>query len=395
MNDPEPRNSSFDRWRRNLALTAAVMVTVMMALVLAQLDALSMRMPGGRGVLPIVNAQATAIADGSVITLTYGSAAGMPIALMPDLNPRPDIPIANPLVVQEPPVVCGEVPEGWILYTVQESDTLETLSAGTGVSVGTLVEANCLAEPQVTTGMQILLPGQPAPTPIPAAACGPPQWWVRYQVRSGDTLSLLAVLRGTTVQEILTANCRDSLDLTAGQFIFLPPGGGPIAPQPTAVPPTATAPLPTTAPGVPTAVPTGERPPTRVPPTLEPTLPATAVPTRPGTTPVPTATPPFFPTATRPGLTPTPPPTATPPPPTATPRPTNTAVPPTNTPPPPPTDTPPPPPTDTPPPPPTDTPPPPPTDTPPPPPTDTPPPPPTDTPPPPPTDTPPDPTDVP
>ena len=328
----------------NLILTAAVMSTVFLALILAQCDALQARMLPQRSGLPIVNIQATAVAIGQVIPLNGDAPPGPAEAVAPaadDLNPRPEF-IES--VSEEGVIftVCGEVPAGWLLYTVQPGEIVASLAAATQATTAELAAANCLPDGQVTAGMQLLVPRQPA-----AALCGPPQWWVRYQVLPGDTLGALARSRGTTIDEILRANCRDALDLLAGQLIFLPPGfqPGPAAPlpQPSLTPlPTATPP-PTATAVPPTAPPPTDAPPTQPPPTG---VPPTSLPPTP---PLPTVTQPPPPTE-RPTDTPEPP-TQTPEPPTDTPvPPTDTPVPPTDTPEPPPTDaptvTPPPPPTE-------------------------------------------------
>lgn len=380
--------------RINLGLTAGIMATVMIALLLAQLDALRDESPYTARALPIVNVQATAIREGEIITLTYTASTGeqtfnLPVAALPgpDLNPRAT---AVPASGGDDAVftVCGEVPAGWLLYTVQAGETLASLAAGTQTDAAAIALANCLDGSPLTAGMQLLLPSEP----IAALQCGPPQWWVRYEVRPGDTMLSLALNRGTTVDAVLLANCRDSVSLTAGQLIFLPPGS--IAPPPVSPPSVATAPpLPTATAEIPPTVPPTTVPPTAAPPTSGP-QPTVIVPTAPPPTLVPTVRPTLAPpTATPPGVTATPPvlptsvpptsvpptsvpptsvpPTAVPPtavPPTAVP-PTSvppTAVPPTATPPPPPTATAPPPPTNTPEPPPTNTPVPAPTDPPPP-----------------------------
>jgi LysM repeat protein len=279
-------------WHVNLLLTAGVAVTVLLALTLAQLDALQVRAPLEPPGLPIINIQATAVAVGQVIPLdinipsTLAEATAGPAP--EDLNPRPDFitGISEGTAIF---TVCGEVPEGWLLYTVEPGETLASLAAATQSTAGELAAANCLTDSQVIAGMQLLVPRQPEET-----LCGPPQWWVRYQVRSGDTLGALAANRGTTVNEILRANCRDELDLVAGQFIFLPPGFQQGANAP--VPQPSLTPLP---------------PPTDVP-TLAPLPTATAAPTdRPP--PQPTEPPPTDPAPTTPVDTPVPP-TATPPP---------------------------------------------------------------------------------
>lgn len=385
-------------WQINVILTAGVMVTVLLALILAQLDALQVRAVMERPGLPIVNIQATAIAIGQIIPLdrdTEGQApAAVPVAeslgpVPDDLNPRPEF-ITG--VSEEGVIftVCGAVPEGWLLYTVQPGDTLASLAEATQSTAAELSAANCLTSDQLSGGMQVLVPRQPVTT-----LCGPPQWWVRYQVRSGDTLTRLAAQRGTTIDEILRANCRETMDLQVGQLIFLPPGapsgGAAPIPQPSLTPlPTQTpvptlAPLPTVTSGPPPVQPSPTviilpPTPTRIVPTVRPTSPppTLAPPTSlPPTSPPPTSPPPTSPPPT--SLPPTsPPPTSPPPtsPPPTSPPPTSpppTSPPPTSPPPtdPPPTDPPPtdPPPTDPPPtdPPPTDPPPtdPPPTDPPP------------------------------
>jgi LysM repeat protein len=303
-------------WRINILLTAGVLVTLLLGFILAQLDALQARVVLDVPGLPVINIQATAIAVGRIIPLNANPESPVsiddPFAPVPDdLNPRPEF-ITG--VSEEGVIftVCGEVPEGWLLYTVRPGETLASLAAGTETAAAELAAANCLTEGQLTAGMQLLVPREPV-----LSLCGPPQWWARYQVQPGDTIDALARNRGTTVDEILRANCRDSLELVAGQLIFLPPGaqsgGAPSLPQPSLTPlPPPTA-IPTLAP-IPTA--------TTVPPSPFPTVPVVPTPSPTIPPPPPTATPPLPPTD--------PPPTATEPPPAL---PTDPPPPPTNTPP--------------------------------------------------------------
>jgi LysM repeat protein len=317
-------------WRLNIFLTAGIMVTVLLGLALAQLDALQARVGLDVPGLPVINIQATAIAIGRIIPLdadpqmlaAIGEALGVPPE---DLNPRPGF-ITG--VSEEGVIftVCGAVPGGWLLYTVQPGDTLASLAAGTETAATDLAAVNCLTEGQLTAGMQILLPRQPT-----ALLCGPPQWWGRYQVQSGDSIESLAADRATTVEEIRRANCRDTNELAPGQFIFLPPDSQPV-PGSTAVPQPSLTPLPP-----PTAIPT---------PAPFPTL--TGVPTAPPPpptipvfpTPVPTLPPPL-PTVTAPPLPTDPPPEPTDPPPVLPTNPPPTIPPPPTDPPPVPTDPPP------------------------------------------------------
>jgi hypothetical protein len=81
-----------------------------------------------------------------------------------------------------------------------------------------------------------LAPTQP-PTFAPLASAAPtgelppanpdcpltPAGWVAYTVEAGDSLSLLAEQTGTTVDELVTANCLDNPDQIYVDFvIFLP-----------------------------------------------------------------------------------------------------------------------------------------------------------------------------
>lgn len=70
------------------------------------------------------------------------------------------------------------------------------------------------------TRTPIVLPSQTSGVP----ACPPalPAGWIEYQVRSGDTLSGLAVATGITLQELMEVNCLEDARLAVGQLLFLP-----------------------------------------------------------------------------------------------------------------------------------------------------------------------------
>jgi len=333
------RDTQQRSWRNNLLFTAGVMITVLLAMILAQLDSLQARAVAELPGLPIVNIQATAIAVGNIIPLDLDSAGPITSEMLVnpapnDLNPRPEFitGVSDGVIF----TVCGEVPEGWLLYTVQPGETFGSLAAATESTVADLAAANCVGDDHLVAGMQILVPRQPA-----VSLCGPPQWWVRYQVMPGDTIGALAVNRRTTIDEVLRANCRDTTDLQSGQWIFLPPGYQPNVGVPVQQP--SLTPLPTST-VAPTSAPLPTAPIDSEPPPPTPTVPVVASPVPP------TASPPPLPTVALPSLTPQPPPTN--PPPSATPAPPTepppsvtlpppTAAPPTSTPAPPPTDPPP------------------------------------------------------
>ena len=245
----------------------------------------------------------------------------------PTASSRPDTPVPSGLptftLTALPTVACVKA-SAWIGYVVSAGDDLTAISNRFNIDILSLVIGNCLTDPVLVAGQIVLVPPPPAtasavPT-LAAPACGPPITWVIYRVRPGDTLGTIARATGTTLSQLMVANCLTSDRIYTGQALFVPHLPFPIPTRPPIFIPTWTPtpiPLPTvppTAPPTPTeSVPTFETPtdtPTLPPPTE--TLPPTETPTD-----IPTPTP--APTEPPPTDTPTlPPPTDTPalPPPT-------------------------------------------------------------------------------
>jgi LysM repeat protein len=84
-----------------------------------------------------------------------------------------------------------------------------------------LKAANCIAANTPLQQNALYLPPSPLPTPPP---CQVPQNWVLYTIQEGDTLFSLARSRGSTVYEVLQANCRNATEIVAGTGLYLPPG---------------------------------------------------------------------------------------------------------------------------------------------------------------------------
>jgi LysM repeat protein len=308
----------------NLLLSAVVIMTVLLALYLAQADNLQVRTaaplrPSPAAVVADVTAQPAtlfslpaATVTATPVTMPAGTEAAAPSAeqvtsVKPTLSPAATAPATAVAILPQ----CGHVPSGWPAYTVRPGDTLLYLSIHSGATISEIVQANCLERNIIYSGTQLFLPSEP---PV-RVQCGPPQSWVRYTVQRGDTLFSLARSRGTTVYQVLNANCRTSSYIQAGQQLYLPPLPATATPLPTEPPPPPPPP-PTQTPLPP---PTATAIPTPVPPTAT----ATAVPA----TPTPTSTPePVPPTDTPlpPTATATPEPTEEPP--TATPEPTEEAT---------------------------------------------------------------------
>ena len=60
-------------------------------------------------------------------------------------------------------------------------------------------------------------------TPTPLSGCVVPVGWIQYVVETGDSLGDLANATGTTIEQLVAANCLADADtLFTGQTIYLP-----------------------------------------------------------------------------------------------------------------------------------------------------------------------------
>lgn len=121
----------------------------------------------------------------------------------------------------------------------------------------------------------------PISTPVTSAtpvtgACQPrTDWAFTYQVRPGDSLSMIAGHYGVSTSEMASGNCIANPNVIySGQQLRVPSSEPP--PLPTVIPPTAVP--PTEPPPQPTSVPATSVPATQVPPTSAPTLTPTNTP---------------------------------------------------------------------------------------------------------------------
>ncbi len=209
------------------------------------------------------------------------------------------------------PTACP-LPADWQRYIVGPFDTLALIAQRFNLSPEQLARANCLAQPSVTVGQAIVVPGfRPTPTLVP---CYPPFNWASYIVQPGDTLSGIAQRYGMSLYTLMRANCLTTGYIYAGQRLFVPPIYPIVTFTPTPIvslTPTATATPPVDVTPTPTNMPT---------PTNTPT-PSITVTVGPSETPTGTPT-----VTSSPTNTPAPTDTATPVP-TDTPLPTDTPVP--------------------------------------------------------------------
>ncbi len=121
-------------------------------------------------------------------------------------------------------------------YTVAPGDNLVGIAQRFGTTVGAIVQANHLINPNLIYAGQVLtISGGGGVTPPPAPAPGG-----AYVVRPGDTLSRIAAQFGTTVAAIVQANHIYNMNLIyVGQTLTVPggsPGGGTTPPPPPPAP---------------------------------------------------------------------------------------------------------------------------------------------------------------
>ncbi|MFW6184750.1 MAG: LysM peptidoglycan-binding domain-containing protein, partial [Chloroflexota bacterium] len=193
-------------WRSSAVLALGVVGTVLMALLLAVSDGLQVRLPPPR---PTETAVVVAAAATTVVPPTVSLPTSTPTAP----TPTPTTTVAATATGEKKPSTtpvavvdqCGVIPSDWTAYTVRRGDTLFRLAINSGATVSALTVANCLDSNRIYAGMTLYLPE--TPPPAPPVCTGPPASWTRYTVQQGDTLFSLSRSRGTTVYNVLTANC--------------------------------------------------------------------------------------------------------------------------------------------------------------------------------------------
>jgi LysM repeat protein len=168
----------------------------------------------------------------SHIALRTGTSVSAIVAAN-DLGPRALIRTGQVLTIPGGASSAGSAPStpapANATYTVKPGDTVSHIAARTGYSLSDVLTLNGLGRSTtIHPGQKIKLPGAPAPTPGSPAA---PASTSDYTVRSGDTLSDIAVRAGTSVSALRAAN--PGLDsrgtIRIGQTLQVPK---PAAPMP-------------------------------------------------------------------------------------------------------------------------------------------------------------------
>jgi LysM repeat protein len=143
----------------------------------------------------------------------------IPVANNPGVTETPAAVESIPTEIPSP-TVCPP-PEGWLPYEMKSGDSLQGLAGERLTDLSLVMAGNCLIRPGALPGTIIYLP-PPPPTLTPTItftptisqtptitlrACDYPENWVRYSLKSGDTLFKLGVLFKTSEVDLLTGNC--------------------------------------------------------------------------------------------------------------------------------------------------------------------------------------------
>lgn len=241
----------------------------------------------GALVLSVRGSQPVAISELPLPTATIQVAPPSPTAAISATPPAVTSSLAAPSATPTATPTSCPIPPDWQRYSVGPFDTLSSIAQRFNLTPDQLMQSNCLSEASVTMGQTIYVPPfRPTSTPVP---CFPPFNWARYIVQPGDTLSSIAYRYGISLYTLMLANCLSTTYIYYGQTLFVPPFYPIVTPTPTPIVPTFTptipptdtpTPLPTTPVITDTPVPTDTPAPTDTPvPTDTPAPTSTPEPT--------------------------------------------------------------------------------------------------------------------
>jgi LysM repeat protein len=136
-----------------------------------------------------------------------------------------DIPVLGPTPTPTPAVDAAPTAppqqQAQVVHEVRSGETLLGIAGFYGVTVEEIQAANNMSDENIFVGDELIIPVvQPAPaTPDPAAVSST----FNYTVQTGDTVTSIAILLGTTVDAILNANGLSSNDiLRPGDVLLVP-----------------------------------------------------------------------------------------------------------------------------------------------------------------------------
>jgi len=192
------------------------------------IGALSISLAEGRLTIAPADTPTSMPVPSSTIVVMINAPTDQPGAATATTSVKPS---ATPLIITTAPApTTCPAPAGWVAYTIQPGDTIDSLAITHMVSAQQIATSNCLISMSIMPGTYIFLPPvaftatntlQPVTsTPVP---CGPPRGWVHYTVRPGDTLFGLSIDFGVSIAKLQQANCMGTSTLIiSGQQLHVP-----------------------------------------------------------------------------------------------------------------------------------------------------------------------------
>lgn len=165
---------------------------------------------------------------------------------------EPTIPVTSSPTPTLTPIPGCPIPAGWTTIILQNEELSGAIALRYGISVDELAAGNCWDYPlnKMLAGTSINVPAgdvvvsptpglwcppqddqpcvpaivpSPSPTPTATKTCQKRTDWMRYTVRSGDTLYYLSRMLGVSIYALQQANCMGSSTiLRAGQILYVP-----------------------------------------------------------------------------------------------------------------------------------------------------------------------------
>ncbi len=183
--------------------------------------------------------------------------------------PPPPTNVPAPPTVELPPPPPPSAPAVQE-YVVQKGDTFDSIGRKYGISWKAIQEANPNVNPtRLQIGQKIVIPAPSSAAAPRAAGAETPATTAGgeriYIVKSGDTLTKIAKMHGTTVKALRAANKLRTDRIRVGDKLIIPGGTAPAAPAPpesapASVPPPPAYGAPPTSSPPPVAPPSGPPP---------------------------------------------------------------------------------------------------------------------------------------
>ncbi len=120
------------------------------------------------------------------------------------------------------PAVTGRrIPTGWTRYRVRPGESLGQIAVNRGTTSARIARVNGIGNPSaIQAGRIIRVPRKAATRATPARRA-----WVRYRIRAGESLGVIAARRGTSSAALARRNGIDNPSLIrVGQVIRVPRG---------------------------------------------------------------------------------------------------------------------------------------------------------------------------